>query len=88
MTSMIICWVHLHGHSLTGVRGLETCWRRSGTCCGPIVLASGQVAGQLLRPGLTWNCSVLRNRDLGLVSLTANLKPVMESVWPSQHRTG
>jgi hypothetical protein len=37
------------------------------------------VAGQLLRPGLAWNWPVLGDRDLGLLSLTANLKPAMES---------
>jgi hypothetical protein len=46
---------------------------------GSIVLASGQVAGQLLRAGLDWNCPVLRNKDFGIVSLTINLKPVMKS---------
>ena len=34
------------------------------------------MTGQLLRPGLAWNCPV---------SLTANLKPVMESAEPSHH---
>ena len=29
---------------------------RSGNCCWPIVLASGQVAGQLLKPGVAWSC--------------------------------
>lgn len=28
---------------------------------------------------MAWNCPVLGNRDLSLVSLTANSKPVMES---------
>lgn len=45
--------------------------------------------GQLLTKCLTClDFPVYGNRGLGLVSLTANLKPVMESVWPSQHRTG
>ena len=72
------------------MRGLETFWGGIETVTeevteevwkllGSIVLASGQVAGQLLRPGLAWICPVLGNRDLVLVSLTGNLKPVMES---------
>ena len=40
------------------------------------------MAGQLLRPGLAWTCPVLGNRDLGLVSLTANLKPVISLAFP------
>jgi hypothetical protein len=28
---MLICWVHLYGHFITGVWGLETCWGGLGT---------------------------------------------------------
>lgn len=52
--------------------------------CWPIVLASSQMSEQPLRSGLMWNCLVLQNRDLGLESLTANVKSVMESAEPSQ----
>ena len=44
-----------------------------------IVLALSHLSGQLLWPGLAWNCPVLGNRNLGLFSLTANFKPVIES---------
>ena len=80
---MLICWVHLYGHSTTGVWALETCW-------GGLETVAEEVWKLLLthcpclRPGggaasEAWTCPVLGNRDLGLVSLTANLKPVMES---------
>jgi hypothetical protein len=59
--------------------GLETIAEE--VCSWPIVLAPGQVAGQLLRLGLTWTCSVLGNRYLVLASWTSNLKPVMESAY-------
>ena len=58
---MLICWVHLYWHSIPGV-GVENLLGRSGNCCWPIVLASGQVVGQLLRPRRAWNCPVLGNR--------------------------
>lgn len=39
-------------------------WGLVGKCCWPIVLTSGQVVGQLLRPGLAWTCPVLGNREI------------------------
>ena len=65
-------YVNLLGPSLWtfhywGVRAGNLLEVGSGNCCWPIVLASGQVAGQLLRPGLAWTCPVLGNGDLGLI---------------------
>ena len=82
---MLICQAHFYGHSITGVRGLETCWGGLETVTEEVwkLLLTHcpclRPGGALLRPGLAWTCPVLGNRDLGLVSLTANLKPVMES---------
>ena len=84
---MLICWVHLYRHSITRVWGLETCW-------GGLETVAEEVAEEVwklllthcpcLRPGggaasEAWTCPVLGNRDLGLVSLTGILKPVMQS---------
>jgi hypothetical protein len=47
---------------------------------------TGRSRGELLRPGLAWDCQGFGNKDLGLglSSLAANVKPVMESAQPSQ----
>jgi hypothetical protein len=57
----------------------EEVWKLLLTHC-PCLRPGGR---QLLRPGFAWTCQVLVDRDLGLVSLTADLKPVMESAQPS-----
>ena len=58
-------------------------WKLAGggleTAADPLSLPQAMWWGQLLRPRLAWDCPVLGNRDLGLVSLTADFKPVMES---------
>jgi hypothetical protein len=70
MWELVTCWGDLETVA-------EEVWKLLLTC-------SGQVAGQLLRAVLTWNCPVLGDRDLGLISLIANLKPLTESAQPSQ----
>ena len=60
---MLIYLVHLYGHSITPLlgAGAGNLLRRSQKSCWPIVLASSQVGGQLVRPELAWNLPVLGN---------------------------
>jgi hypothetical protein len=86
---MLICWVHLSGHSITEVWGLGTCWRGLETVIEevaeevwklllthPLSLLQASRPGQLLRPRLA---QFSETRDLALVFLTATLKPAVES---------
>ena len=49
---MLMCWVRLYGHSMTRVRGLETCW-------GGLETVTEEVTGKVWKLLLTY-CPCLR----------------------------
>jgi hypothetical protein len=82
---MLICWVYLYEHSITRVLRLETCWGSLETAAEEVtegVWKLLQTPCPCFRPkGVVSELSSplqFLETDLGLVSLTANLKPVME----------
>jgi hypothetical protein len=86
-------WVfHYQGVGAGNLLGMS-----GNCCCGGLETVAANVAEEIwklllthcpcLRPdggaasGLAWNCPVFRKQDLGLVSVTSNLKPVTESAF-------
>ena len=73
---MLICWVHLYGHSITGVWGLETCW-------GGLETVAEEVAEEVWKLLLT-HCPCLRPG--GRAASVVWTCPELPSSWKQRSR--